>query len=57
MRTLSKLPYHRGSVRMRFHFGRFVATQYMLPENGRYSLQEYESMVKESQFQGLTTDE
>lgn len=59
MRTLNndKLPYYRGSIRMRFHFGRFLATQYMLPENGQYGLEEYESMIKESQFQGLITAE
>lgn len=57
LRTLSRLPYYRGSIKLRFHFGRFLATQYMLPEDGLYDLDEYESMTKESQYQGLITQE
>lgn len=29
----------------------------MLPENGFYDLEDYETMIQESQFQGLTTNE
>lgn len=57
MQALSKLPYYHGSIQMRIHFGRFLATQYMVPESGSYELEEYETMIKEFQFQGVVTNE
>ena len=57
LETINKLPYFRGHINLRFHFGRFLATQYMLPENGEYVLEDYESMMEESQFQGMITEE
>ena len=57
LQTLKKLHYYRGNIQMRIRLGTFLATQYKKPKDGNYELDEYESMIKESQFFGQVTQE
>lgn len=57
LRALLKLHYFRGHIRMRLRFGEFLAQQFRQPKDGMYSLEEYEDMIKESQFAGYVTQE
>ncbi|KAK3720392.1 hypothetical protein LTR37_003803 [Vermiconidia calcicola] len=57
LRTLPKLHYYRGNIQMRVRLGRFLAKQFKMPKDGRYTLDEYESMTRESAFTGHVTQE
>lgn len=57
LRTLSKLHYLRGQIRLRIRLGRFLATQFKKPTEGVYTFNDYEQMIGESQFTGEVTQE
>ena len=57
LEVLEKLRYYRGSIEMRIHHGRLLATQFRSTDTGMYDLEDYEFMLKESQFQAHVTDE
>lgn len=57
MLILKKLHYYRGSVKMRIRLGTFLVIQFRQPKDGHYELEEYEDMIKESQFIGQVTEE
>lgn len=57
MKTISKLHYYRAHIDFRVRLGTFIAVEYMQPSNGRYKLDEFVSMIAQSQFTGLVTDE
>ncbi|KAK4547295.1 hypothetical protein LTR36_000950 [Oleoguttula mirabilis] len=56
-KTLRKMHYYRGSVQMRIRLGTFLVTQYREPQGGSYELEEWESMIVQSQFEGKVTHE
>lgn len=58
-RTLNKLHYYRGHIQIRIRLGIFLVDQYKAPDEryGVYDLEEYEDMIKESQFSGEVTQE
>ena len=55
--TLRKLHYYRGNIQMRIRLGKFLAKVYIPPEDGVYTLENYEKMTKMSQFTGEVTQE
>lgn len=57
LRTLGKLHYYRGSIQMRIRRGTFLVGQYRPPKDGRYQVEDYESMTQASQFTGEVTQE
>lgn len=57
MTTLQRLHYYCGHLGMRVRLGRFIATQYRLPQDGMYSIEDFQDMLQQSQFAGDVTPE
>jgi hypothetical protein len=58
MTGLKQLHYYRGQIKLRFRLGRLMLEQAWLPKSkNSYSLDEYLTMTKESQFKARVTDE
>ena len=61
MRALSKLHFYRGHIQMRVRLGVFLVNRYVEPKDGVtdgvYELEEYESMMRQSQFSAEVTQE
>lgn len=55
--TLQKLHYYRSSLQMRITFGNFLAISFKKSRENKYTLNEYEDMIAESQFAGEVTQE
>ena len=57
MLMISKLHYYRGHLRLRIHLGTFLATHYKISSNEDYPLDDFNEMIKQSQFAGEVTPE
>jgi hypothetical protein len=58
MTGLKQLQYYRGQMKLSFRLGRLILEQAWVPKsNNSYSLDEYLTMTKESQFKARVTDE
>lgn len=54
---LNKLHFYRGNIQLRVHLGTFLAIQYMRTDDGVYTIDQYEAMIRESRFKGEVTQE
>lgn len=54
---IPKMRYYRGSIQMRIRLGKFLAKQFLKAEKNTYTLKQYETMTKQSQFVGEVTIE
>jgi len=57
VKTLRKLHYYKGCIKMRIRFGTFLVTHWKPPKNERYTMDEYSSLIAESAFTGRVTQE
>ena len=57
LKMLPKLHYFHGSLHKRIRLGTFLVGQIKRSEDNRYDLDEYQSMIKASQFTGRVTQE
>lgn len=55
--AMGKLHYYRGHLQLRVRLGIFVLETYKNPEDGFFTLDEYEAMTRETQFAGRVTTE
>ncbi|OQO04834.1 hypothetical protein B0A48_07851 [Cryoendolithus antarcticus] len=54
---LSRLHFYRGHLDLRIRLGRFLMTQYKMPVDGSYSFEDFQGMLKQTQFRGEVTME
>jgi hypothetical protein len=57
MLMISKLHYYRGHLKFRIRLGTFLATHYRATEDGRYTVDDFKEMLRQSQFVGEVTPE
>jgi len=57
MLMIAKLHYYRGHLKFRIRLGTFLATHYRATEDGRYTVDDFKEMLKQSQFVGEVTPE
>jgi hypothetical protein len=57
MRMISKLHYYRGHLRLRIRLGTFLATHYRISTHESYPIDDFNEMIKQSQFAGEVTPE
>jgi hypothetical protein len=57
MRMIAQLHYYRGHLTFRIRLGTFLATHYRATEDGRYTVDDFRSMLQQSQFVGEVTPE
>jgi hypothetical protein len=57
MRMISKLHYYRGHLRLRIRLGTFLATHYRISPHENYPIDDFNEMIKQSQFAGEVTPE
>ena len=57
MRMISRLHFYRGQLRLRIRLGKFLATHYKISATDDYTINEFNEMVKQSQFAGEVTPE
>lgn len=57
MRMISNLHYYRGHLRLRIRLGTFLATHYRISTDESYTMDDFNEMIKQSQFAGEVTPE
>lgn len=57
MRMISNLHYYRGHLRLRIRLGTFLATHFRISSHESYPMDDFNDMIKQSQFAGEVTSE
>ena len=57
MLMIKKLYYYRGHLRLRIRLGTFLATHYRISPHESYTIDDFNEMIKQSQFGGEVTPE
>jgi hypothetical protein len=57
MLMIAKLHYYRGHLKLRVRLGTFLAMEYRATEDGRYTVEDFRDMLRQSQFVGQVTPE
>jgi hypothetical protein len=57
MLMIKKLHYYRGHLRLRIRLGTFLATHYRISPHESYTIDDFNEMIKQSQFGGEVTPE
>jgi len=57
MLMIKKLHYYRGHLKLRIRLGTFLATHYRISPHESYTLDDFNEMIKQSQFGGEVTPE
>ena len=54
---LDRIRYYKGNVGLQFRLGTFILSRYRQPPNGGWTFEEFESMLKEEQFEAFVSQE
>jgi hypothetical protein len=57
MLMIAKLHYYRGHLKLRVWLGTFLVMEYRATEDGRYTVEDFRDMLRQSQFVGQVTPE